>query len=266
MSTLLPRTAPRRSTSPRRGRASLAAVAVLVATVPFATACAAGFDATTQHFQQGPGNGSTGIMRVNNVWVVLDQASGTAEVIGAVSNTSRDTTDRLTGVLAGSTSAVVRGSAPFSSHACQNVSISSGVTVFPGGSTASFGLRDCPALVLRGGTWQPGRATTVSLTFSDGGTLKVNALVMPNTGLFAEYNLNGAPSPTATAMAVSAVHPAASRTGAATPTPTPGQASPTGHASATPSDSAAGSASPAASASGTASDSADRNTTASTTN
>jgi hypothetical protein len=223
VSSLPARTATRRPNPSRRSRAGLAAAAVLAAAVPLLAGCGAGFNATTLNFQLGPGNGQVGNLHVNNVWVILDQAGGDAQVIGAVANIGGGT-DRLTSVQAGDALAVVSGTGPFTSHACTGVTVASGAAVIPGDTSVSFGQRGCPALALSAGSLLPGRATPVTMTFARAGKLTVNALIMPDTGLFAEYNLNGEPTPTATP------------TFTPTPTPTTGgttTATPTGQPSAT---------------------------------
>lgn len=238
MTNLLAPTATRRPNPSRRSRAGLAAAAVLAAAVPLLAGCGAGFNATTQNFQLGSGNGQVGDLKVSNVWVILDQAGGDAEVIGAVANIGNGPV-RLTSVQAGDTTATVTGTGPFTSHACPGVLTTPSAAVIPADNSVSFGQRGCPRLALPAEPFPPGRAVPVTMTFAGVGKLTMSALIMPNTGLFAEYNLNGAASPTATPTATT---PTPGGTETATPTPT---GRPTGTATPTP-------GTPTASATGTA--------------
>jgi len=225
----------RRSTPTRRGRAGLAATAVVLAAAPFAAACGAGFNSASEDVKPNAAAGTVGDLRVNNVWVIVDQNSGTAEVIGAVTNTG-DAQDQLTAATAGGSdvtfAAAPAGSAGGESTGKGVTVAADGVTV-PGGESVSFGEQGSPGLSIVGGGLVPGHFTTVKLTFAQAGTLTLTAEVEPDTGLFVGYDPNTYQSPS--------------------PSPSPSEAN-----SASASASASASSSASASASASASPSASK--------
>src|SRR5207302_80023 len=107
--------------------------------------------------------------------VIIDQNSGTAEVIGAVTNTG-DAQDQLTAVTAGGNDATFAsapaGSSGTGASAGGATVASDGVTV-PGGQSVSFGEEGSPGLPVVGGSLTAGTFTTVKLTFAQAGTLSL---------------------------------------------------------------------------------------------
>lgn len=235
-STSTPR-APRRSPlRTRRGRAGLAGSAVLLAALPLLSACAAGGDPEVYKIVPDNGNGKSGYMYVSNVWVVFDQTTGNAEVVGQVANTdpSRADSNRLTQVTVSGAAAMITAPADTTDLA-PGVQVAGGAVTIPGLQSVQFGEPGQPEIALPSADLTTGANANVTYTFSSGDSVTVTAIVEPNSGQWAHYNPNGQNTGTPT--------PAAS-------VPTTGTASPGGTATAT----ATGSASaPAAGASGTAS-------------
>jgi hypothetical protein len=227
----------RRPTRSRRVRAGLATAAVLVATVPLAAACGAGFTDAAQQVKPNSGAGSVDSLKVNNVWVVVDPTTGNGEVIGAVAN-SGDNAAALQSV------AVDGASGQFFNAV--NASPGAGTQIPPGGvsiaagDSVSFGEADQPLIELPATTLTPGNLAQVTFSFGDTGTVTTTAQIQSNTGLWANYNPNAAlalltpsPSPslslspsatatagpTASASATSSVHTKARPSASATASP-----------------------------------------------
>lgn len=214
----------RRTAAPLRGRRLAAAAGVLLA-VPLAAGCAAGFDSTTQQIKPDAGAGQVGDIRVNNVWVVVDQATGNAEVIAAVANGGSGS-DTLTGVTATNMPAKVAGTE--ADAASTGISVDSGSVSIPGGQSVSFGQTGSPELELADAGFQTGLLSQVTFTFAQAGSVTVTAQIQPNTGLFADDDPNsGIPKPTPTPVMTTAISttsatdsPTSTPTGSATGTPT----------------------------------------------
>lgn len=199
-----------------------------------AAGCGAGFNAASVAVRPNGGSGQNGIIKVNNVWVVLDPATRNAEVIGAVANTGR-APDRLTSVKAGGETATVRPATPAPPGVAlplRGITVEGDSVLLAGGAAVSFGRPGSPELEIPSTSFATGRFTRVELDFQRGGTVSMNALVMANTGLFAEYDPNAANPVTGP-----------------TPTPSTSGAAPSGSASASASTSASGPASASGSAS-----------------
>ena len=237
MSSLHSPSTTRRSTPSRRGRAGLAATAVVLAVAPFAAACGAGFNSASEDVKPDAASGQVGDLKVNNVWVVIDASSGTAEVIGAVTNTG-DAQDQLTAVTAGD-SDVTFASAPAGStgdSTGSSVTVAADGVTIPGGQSVSFGEQGSPGLSITGGGLTAGGFTTVKMTFAQAGTLTLTAEVEPDTGLFVGYDPTTYQSPSASPSPSEANSASASAS-----------ASASGSAGASDSASASASASPSAS-------------------
>jgi hypothetical protein len=228
-------------------RPALLAAAMLA--VCLASGCAAGFDAESQSVRPNSGAGKAGSMVINNVWVVVDPITGNAEVIGSVANTGT-LTDRLTSVQAGGDTATVHAASPAAVAAApfqfRGVSAANNAVVIGSQASVSFGRLAGPELEITGGSFQPGRVVPVTFDFATAGPATMNAQIMPNTGLFAEYNPNAAnpvptpflpPAPTAKPTGTATATPTATgtATATATATPTPTAATPTETATPTPS-------------------------------
>jgi hypothetical protein len=199
----------RRSTPSRRGRAGLAATAVVLTAAPFAAACGAGFNAASLVVKPNAAAGTIGDIKINNVWVIVDPDSGTAEVIGAVTNTGT-APDQLVSVSANGNFATVLPPSATTTNTAPAVATGADVTVsgesvtIPPGESAGFGETASPELEIIGASFTPGTIAPVKMTFAQAGTITLSAQVETNTGLFAGYNPNAAapnasPSPSASA-------------------------------------------------------------------
>ncbi|HLK41980.1 MAG TPA: hypothetical protein VKV34_01465 [Thermoleophilia bacterium] len=209
MSSLHSPSTTRRSTPSRRGRAGLAATAVVLTAAPFAAACGAGFNAASLVVKPNAAAGTIGDMKINNVWVIVDPATGTAEVIGAVTNTG-SADDQLVSVSADGNFATVVKPTATTTNTAPAVATGAGVTVsgetvtIPAGESASFGEAASPELEIIGAGFIPGTIAPVKLTFAQAGSITLSAQVETNTGMFARYNPNAAapsasPNPSASA-------------------------------------------------------------------
>ena len=207
-------------TRPPRTRPMLIGAALLA--LPLAAGCGAGFNNATQSVRQNSASGTAGNMAVNNVWVVLDPTTGNAEVIGAVANTGT-APDRLTSVQASGSTAMVRVPSPAAVAAAplplRGVAVIGDTVSVAGGSSVTFGRLGRPELEITGGSFQPGRISQVTFDFATAGPVTMNAQIMPNTGLFAEYDPN-AGNPTSQPTPTPTPTPKATPTGTATATPT----------------------------------------------
>jgi hypothetical protein len=208
-------TTQRRTAAPLRGR-RLAAAGGLLLVVPLAAGCGAGFDNASQQVKPNSGAGIVGNIRVNNVWVVVDPATGNAEVIGAVANTgsSADTLQRVT-----ATNIVAKVSGSDASTSTTGITVAGDSVSIPGGQSVSFGQSGNPELGLADVDFQAGLLSQVTFTFAQAGSVTVTAQIQPNNGQFADYNPNGA-VPEAIPM-ITYASPTAIASGTATSTGTP---------------------------------------------
>lgn len=215
MSSLHSPSTTRRSTPSRRGRAGLATAAVLLTVAPLATACGAGFNSAATQVQPNAGSGSTGSLKINNVWVVVDPNSNNAEVIGAVSNNgSADVNwpnvqvdDASAQIVAGGASGSPSTGTAAGSAAAQSIAA---------GQTAYFGQPGQPQIEFSAAGLKVGDLAKVTFSFGDGGTVTVQAQIQSNTGQFADYNPNPAsPSPSASASASASASSSASSSASA---------------------------------------------------
>jgi hypothetical protein len=212
---------------------------VAAAALPFAAACGAGFNAASQQIKPNTAAGAVGDFKVNNVWVIVDPNSGSAEVIGAAANTGT-TSDQLVSASAdGNSATIVPPAADSASALAPGVDVADGSVTIPGGESVSFGEVGSPELYIGGASLTAGGLTTVKLTFAQAGTLTLTAQVETNTGLFVGYSPStGAPSASANPFATASASATASSSASAT-------------AGATASAKASASSSPSASASAT---------------
>lgn len=213
--------------SRHRGAAGLAAAAVLLAVGPLASACGAGFTASSQNVRPNAGAGTSGPLLVNNVWVVVDQHAHYAQVIGAVAN-SGSASYRVTGARASGVPARVTGQVTSGTPACNRTVVAADSVIVPPNRSVGFGRPGCPQLSLLGGVpFRPGRVASVTLMFTQAAPLTVNAQIVSDTGLFTEYKplvrvptatpsptrrviVGGTASPTAPATAPGSASPSAS--------------------------------------------------------
>ena len=203
----------------RRGRAVLAGAALLVA-LPVLAACSAGTNPEVYQIQPDNGQAKVGQLWMSNVWVVMDPATGNAEVVGQVANTNPTTTSsaQLTGVTVnGSATTIVPPTD--TTQLAPGVQVAAGSVTIPGMGSVQFGQDGQPELELPNADLTLGSNAQVVYTFSNGQTATITAIVQPNAGLWARYNPNGvnaAPTATATATATATGTSTAAATGTAT--------------------------------------------------
>lgn len=219
----------------------LAGCATLIGAAVCAAGCGAGFNPTSLQVEPGSGAARIGGLRINGVVVVADPATREAEVVAAVANVG-SAPDRLLSVTAGAVAATVqpaRSVSPLAGLPGNNVTVAGNTVTIARGSSVSFGQPGRPALELSGDSLVPGHFTRVEFSFAGAGRTAVNALIMPNTGVFKSYNLSPAassssspgtsPSPGSTARSSSSAGPSAvasaSPTSAAASVATSGAAS-----------------------------------------
>jgi hypothetical protein len=185
-----------------------------------AAGCGAGFNAASLNVRPNSGSAQDGSLKINNVWVIVDPATGNAEIIGAVANTGRSA-DHLVSAAAGGQTATVRPATPAAAGAVlpnYGVTVSGDTVTVGGRSSVSFGQAARPELEIAGSSFRPGRLTQVDLDFANAGPVAISAQIMSNTGLFAEYDPNGPNvlvSASASASASASVRASASATASA---------------------------------------------------
>lgn len=192
----------------RRGRAGLAGTAVLLAALPLLAACSAGNNPEVYNIVPDNGEGTSGYMYISNVWVVFDQTTGNAEVIGSVANTdpNRGDSNQLTGVTLDGTPTTIAAPAD-TTKLLPGVTVAGGQVTIPGMQAVHFGQPGQPEIEAAGADLTVGNNAKVTYTFSTGSSVTITAIVEPNSGLWAQYNPNGAntasPSPSAIATGTS---------------------------------------------------------------
>jgi hypothetical protein len=207
-----------------------------VATVtPFAAACGSGFNSAALQVVPNAGAATIGSLKLNNVWVVVDPASGNAEVIGSLANTGNDDLAWPTVQVGGTSAQIQQPSGPGTGAGANPGASTSGV---PAGQSVSFGLAGQPQIEVTGASLTPGNLTPVVFSFGSAGSVTISAQIQSNTGLFADYNpdsANGASGGASSSASANALGGAG--------------ATPSGNATSSASASASASASPSASAS-----------------
>lgn len=205
MSSPLPPTRIRRSAA---ARGAVAGTALMCAVLMCTAGCGSGFNAASLDVKPDSGTARIGGIRINNVVVVADPATGNAEVIAAVANTGAGP-EQLVSVTAAGLPATVRPAATVAPPAAvlpdETTTVTGNTVTIEAGSAVSFGQPGRPELEISGGSFKPGNITHVELGFANAGQATVNALTMSNTGLYEDYNPNGpntpsgppSPSPTA---------------------------------------------------------------------
>lgn len=234
----------------RRGRAGLAGTAVLLAAAPLLAACSAGNNPQAYQVVPDNGEGKSGDMFVNNVWVVYDQTTGNAEVIGAIANTdpTKSSSNQLTGVTLGGSSATITAPSDTSKLA-PGVAVAGGTVNIPALKSVQFGQPGQPEIEVQNADLTVGNNVKVTYTFSNGAPVTITAIVEPNSGLWRNYDPNGAnAAASASASATGTDTATATPTGTATGTAT---ANATGTATATPTGTGTSTATGTATASAT---------------
>jgi len=145
-----------------------------VATAFLASACAAGGNAATLQVKPDHAAGQTGSMLAQNVVVVVDPATGAAQLTGTIINSGTDA-DQLTAVNINGTPVALSYPLSIGSKSALNLGADKGVKlVLPAAKGAK------PVV-------QAGANSDVNLTFSANGALKLAAAVESNTGVYAAY-------------------------------------------------------------------------------
>jgi copper(I)-binding protein len=203
-----------------RVRSACLAGAAAVTIIGLTAGCGAGFTAASLSVQPNAAAGAVGPIKVNNVWVVVDPATGNAEVIGSVANEG-DSQDQLTGVQASGRAATAQ--APTSTGIAPGAPIGGGAVPVGSRQAVSFGLPGDPSLEIIGATFKPGDLSPVTFTFANAGSVTVNAQVESNTGPFAEYlpSAGNTPTPVLSTFASALALASAGSTGTPGTTTTP---------------------------------------------
>ena len=146
-------------------------IAAAAGTAAVATGCAAGPGAATLQIQPNFAAGAAGDVQALNVVVVVDPATGAAQLTGTVVNNG-DQAATLTGASVNGKAVALGGSSSLSvaPHAALNLAAPSGpkLAVANSGSTA-------------------GHISPVSLTFADGKAISLSVPAEPNTGIYQQF-------------------------------------------------------------------------------
>lgn len=150
-------------------------IAAVAGTAAVATGCAAGGGAATLQIQPNFAAGASGDIQALNMVVVVDPATGAAQVTGTVVNNG-DQAATLSGVtLNGKSVPVSGGGLAVAPHAAVNLAAPSG-----------------PTLVLTNSGSLAGHNTPVALSFASGATISVAASTEANTGIYQQFQPSSA--------------------------------------------------------------------------
>jgi len=145
-------------------------IAAVAGTAAVATGCAAGDGAATLQIQPNFPAGASGDIQALNMVVVVDPATGAAQLTGTVVNNG-DQPATLSGVTVnGKSVGVTGGGVPVGAHAALNLAAPAG-----------------PKMVLGHSGLVPGHNSPVALTFSTGASISVAASTEPNTGIYQQF-------------------------------------------------------------------------------
>lgn len=189
--------------------------------MPLLAACAAGSDPEVYKIIPDNGQAKVGDLWISNVWVVFDQSTGNAEIIGQVANTSTSATEQLTGVTVGGATATLVAPSD-TSQLATGVSISGDSVTIPSLKSVQFGQPGQPELEVSGADVTLGSNAQVTYTFSGGQTANVTAIVEPDSGQFAQYNPNGPNTASPSAQISSTATPTGTATTTASGSASPG--------------------------------------------
>jgi hypothetical protein len=150
-------------------------IAAVAGTAAAATGCAAGGGAATLQIQPDFAAGASGDIQALNMVVVVDPATGAAQVTGTVVNNG-DRAATLSGVtLDGKSVSVSGGGLAVAPHAALNLAAASG-----------------PSLVLAHSGSLAGHISPVALSFASGATISVAASTEANTGIYQQFQPSSA--------------------------------------------------------------------------
>jgi hypothetical protein len=150
-------------------------IAAVAGTAAVATGCAAGQSAATLQIQPNFAAGASGDYQALNMVVVVDPASGAAQVTGTVVNNG----DQPATVSA----VTVNG---------KSVPVSGGALAVQAHSTLNLAAPTGPKVVLNNSGSTPGKDSPVALTFSGGTTISVAASTESNTGIYQQFQPSSA--------------------------------------------------------------------------
>ena len=145
-------------------------IAAAAGTAAVATGCAAGPGAATLQIQPNFAAGSSGDLQAQNVVVVVDPATGAAQLTGTVVNNGDQPATLSAVTLDGKSVSVAGGGLNVGPHAALNLAAPSG-----------------PKMVLADSGSSPGRNSPVALSFSSGATISVAASTEANTGIYQQF-------------------------------------------------------------------------------
>ena len=145
-------------------------IAAVAGTAAVATGCAAGGGAATLQIQPDFAAGANGDLQALNMVVVVDPATGAAQVTGTVVNNGDDATTLSAVTLDGKSVSVSAGGLAVAPHSSLNLAAPSG-----------------PNLVLTNSGSAPGRNSPVALSFSGGQSISVAASTSANTGIYQQF-------------------------------------------------------------------------------
>jgi hypothetical protein len=146
-------------------------IAAVAGTAAVATGCAAGPGAATLQIQPNFAAGTTGDVQALNVVVVVDPATGTAQLTGTVVNNG-DQAATLTGVSLNGKAVALSGSA--------------GLTVAPHGAL-NLAAPSGPKLAVANSGVAAGHISPVALTFDGGKAISLSVPAEPNTGIYQQF-------------------------------------------------------------------------------
>ena len=150
-------------------------IAAVAGTAAVATGCAAGGGAATLQIQPDFASGTTGAIQALNMVVVVDPATGSAQVTGTVVNNG-DQGTTLSGVTVnGKSVSVAGGGLAVAPHSAVNLAPPSG-----------------PSLVLAKSGSVAGHNSPVALSFASGASIAVAASTEANTGIYQQFQPSSA--------------------------------------------------------------------------
>ncbi|MEY9887242.1 hypothetical protein ABIA35_001602 [Catenulispora sp. MAP12-49] len=150
-------------------------IAAVAGTAAVATGCAAGGGAETLQIQPNFAAGASGDLQALDMVVVVDPATGTAQVTGTVVNNG-DQAAQLSGV-------TVNG---------KSVSVSGGNLDLAAHSALNLAAPNGPKMVLNNSGSVPGHNSPVALTFAGGAAISVTASTESNTGVYQQFQPSSA--------------------------------------------------------------------------
>lgn len=150
-------------------------IAAFAGTAAVATGCAAGAGAATLQIQPNFAAGANGDLQAQNMVVVVDPATGAAQVTGTVINNG-DHAATLSGV-------TVNG---------KSVSVSGGGLAVAPHSAVNLAAPSGPSLVLANSGSLAGHNSPVALTFASGASITVAASTEDNTGIYQQFQPSSA--------------------------------------------------------------------------